>query len=69
MYAKWKAISLIPDSICFMGGGGHLPGVMAKVFDCDNTVNEFDLQLRYYVHFWTTALWKGMNSRISPAMG
>ena len=29
-------------------------GVMANVMDCDITVSEFELQLRYYVLFWTT---------------
>ena len=32
-------------------------------------VSEFKLQLRYYVHFWTNTLGKGMNPLILPAMG
>ena len=31
-------------------------GVMVKVPDCSVEVNEFELQLHYYVHFWTNAL-------------
>ena len=41
--------------------------VMAKTLDCGLEVSEFELQLRYYVHFWTNALRKGMNSFISKA--
>ena len=26
-------------------------GAMAKVLDCDHKVNEFELQLHYYIHF------------------
>ena len=29
----------------------------------------FELQSRYYVHFQTNTLWKGMNRFISLAMG
>ena len=32
-------------------------------------VSEFELQSRYYVHFLTNTLWKGMNTLILPAMG
>ena len=32
-------------------------------------VNEFELQSRYYVHFRTNTLGKGMNPLILPAMG
>ena len=41
---------------------------MAKVLDCGRVVNEFELQTRYYVHFWTKTLWKNMNPLIPPAM-
>ena len=34
---------------------------MANVQDCDPEVNEFELQSRYYVHFRTNNLGKGMN--------
>ena len=35
---------------------------MAKMLDYDIIVNEFELQSRYYVHFRTYTLGKGMNS-------
>ena len=38
---------------------------MANVLDCDLFVNEFKLQLRYYVHFRTNTLGKCMNLFIS----
>ena len=40
-------------------------GVMAKVLNCDLEVNEFELQSRYYVHFWTNTKRKGMKTAIS----
>ena len=40
----------------------------AKVLDSDLKVNELDLQLRYYVHFRTNTLGKGMNPLILPLM-
>ena len=48
---------------------GSSSGVMTKVLDCGLEVNEFKLQLCYYIHFWTNTLGKGMNPLISPAMG
>ena len=36
-------------------------GVVVIVLDCDFVVIEFELQSRYYVHFRTNALGKGMN--------
>ena len=44
-------------------------GVMVKVTDCRIVVSEFVLQSRYYVHFWTNRLGKGMNPLILPSMG
>ena len=44
-------------------------GVMVKAMDCGIVVSEFVLQSRYYVHFRTNTLAKGMNSLIFPAMG
>ena len=44
-------------------------GVMVKAMDCGIVVNEFKFQLRYYVHFGTNTLRKGMNPLILPAMG
>ena len=42
--------------------------VMAKVMDCGLEVCEFELQSRFYVHFQTNTIRKGMNSLIPPAM-
>ena len=36
--------------------------MMAKELDSDIVVSEFELQSRYYIHFWTNALAKSMNS-------
>ena len=44
-------------------------GVMVKARDSGNVVSEFVLQSRYYVHFPTNTLGKGMNPLILPAMG
>ena len=43
-------------------------GVMVKAKDCGIVVREFVLQSRYYVHFRTNTLGKGMNPLILPAM-
>ena len=42
---------------------------MVKEMDCGIVVREFVLQSRYYVHFRTNTLGKGMNPLILPAMG
>ena len=44
-------------------------GVIVKSMDDRIVVSEFVLQSRYYVHFWTNTLGKGMNPLILPAMG
>ena len=31
---------------------------MAKGLDCDSELNKFELQLCYYIHFQTNALWE-----------
>ena len=43
-------------------------GIMVKVMDCGIVVSKFELQSRYYVHFWTNTLGKGINPLILPAM-
>ena len=48
---------------------GTLHDVTAKILDCSLEVNELGLQSRYYIHFWTNVLGKGMNLLFSPAMG
>ena len=42
---------------------------MVKAMDCGIVVSEFELQSRYYVHFWENTLGKGMNPVILQAMG
>ena len=37
--------------------------------DCDIIVSNFELKLRYIIHFQTNILEKGMNSLIFPSMG
>ena len=39
-------------------------GVMVKEMDCGIVVSEFEVQSRYYIHFRTNALGKGMNPLI-----
>ena len=45
------------------------PDVMVKAMDGGIVVSEFELQLRYYVHFRVNTLGKGMNLLILPSMG
>ena len=40
-----------------------------QAMDCRIVVREFVLQSRYYIHFRTNTLGKGMNPIILPAMG
>ena len=40
---------------------GSLGSPEANIMDSDIVVSEFELQLRYCIHFWTNALLKGMN--------
>ena len=58
-----------PSFPFFWWEGGCLRGVMVKAMDCRIVVCEFVLQSRYYVHFRTNTLGKGMNPLILPAMG
>ena len=44
-------------------------GVMVKVIWCWIVVRDFVLQSRYYVHFWTNTIGKGINPLILSAMG
>ena len=44
-------------------------GVMVKAMDYGIVVCEFELHLRYYVHFRTNTLVKGTNPLILSAMG
>ena len=50
-------------------GVGCPRGVMVKELGCEIVVSKFELQSRYYVHFRTNTLGKGMNPLILPAMG
>ena len=42
---------------------------MFKAMDCGIVISEYELQLRYYVHFQTNILGEGMNPLILPAIG
>ena len=50
-------------------GWGSLRHVIAKVWDCDLEVSEFEIQLHYYVHLRTHTLSKGINPFNSPTRG
>ena len=49
--------------------GGCPRGVMVEAMVCKIVAREFKLQLRYYVHFQTNTLGKGMNTRYPPSYG
>ena len=42
---------------------------MVKMMVCEIVAREFELQSRYYVHFQTNTLGKGMNPYYPPCMG
>ena len=44
-------------------------GVMVKALDGRIIVSEFELQLRYYIHFQTNTLWKRYKSPYTPGYG
>ena len=48
---------------------GKSRGAMVKAIDFRIEVSEFQLQSRYYVHFQTNILGKGMNPFILLAVG
>ena len=49
---------------------GRCPrGIIVKALECRIVVSKFKFQLRYYIHFWTNTLGKGMNPLILSAMG
>ena len=48
---------------------GCFCSVVANVLDCDVVMSEFELQLRYLVHFRTNSLGNGMNPYIILAIG
>ena len=37
---------------------------MANVLDCNHKVSKFNLQLRYYIHFWVNTFGKGKKTSI-----
>ena len=58
------------DSTVFLNSQWGWPrGVMVKVMDCEIVVSEFELQSRYYIHFRTNTLRKGMNPPLSSQLG
>ena len=50
--------SLFSDDHNYFRGNTH--DVVANVLHSDIVVSEFELQSRYYIHFGTNNLWKGM---------
>ena len=42
---------------------------MANVLECDFIESEFELQSRYYIHFWTKTFGKSMDPKFLSAMG
>ena len=69
MYKDDLALNNLYWLICYKTQQNHARGVMVKAMDFGIVVCEFKIQSRYYVHFRTNTLGKGMNSRILPAMG
>ena len=61
------SISIVSAQLNSLRGCPH--GVIVKAMDCGIVVREFELQSRYYVHFRTNTLGKGMSPLILPAMG
>ena len=56
--------------VCPYGRRRRCPGgVVVKVLDCRIVESEFELQSRYYVHFRTNTIGKGMNNPYSPSNG
>ena len=51
------------------GGGDPACGEANKVLNGNIVVSEFELKSRYYVHFRTNTLGKGMNTLILQTMG
>ena len=62
-----KRVNALGENLNTSGGCPH--GVMVKAMGCGIVENEFELQSRYYIHFWINTLGKGMNPLILPAMG
>ena len=47
----------------------HVQIYIERSLDSDIVISDFELQLPYYVPFWTNTLGKGMNPLIPPAVG
>ena len=60
-------VNYVNFCLWFWNVPGHSRGVMVKALDYGIVVSEFELQPRYYVHFRTLTLGKGMNPIILPA--
>ena len=43
-------------------------GRVTHVLDFEFVLNEFELQVRHYIHFWANTHVKSMNSLIAPAI-
>ena len=58
------------DKVCFQTFDWGCPRcVMVKALDSGIVVHKFEIQSRYYVHFQTNILGKGINFLILPPMG
>ena len=72
MLYSWRArqadhcFSEISNILIFISKCGVF---VANLLPYDLIVSEFELQLRYFIHFRAYILRKGMNSFIHPAMG
>ena len=57
---------------CFVSdisGEGSTRVVVAKMFDCDIVVREFELQSHYHLHFRDNILGKGINPLYLQSIG
>ena len=57
------------QSLYSAASGDWVRSIVANVLEFNIVISEFELQLRYYVHFGTNALGKGMNPLIHSYLG
>ena len=55
---------LYPKRFYYFESGEVPEDIVVNMQNCDIVVSKFELQLRYYVHFWTNIFEKGMNHLI-----
>ena len=68
MYIKYTHHIVIWFQI-FLSHKRKFPVIVVNVLDCEILVSEFNLQLRYHVHFRANTIEKGINPLIPPAIG